>query len=190
MPIKDELLKANRRPRTEWKFDDLAWRRAARGGRSFGNGKQIFQVANCIACHKLDGAGHEFGPDLTKLDPKLTAADILREILEPSAKINEKFQTYTFATESRQGRHRPDPRGDREPGEGDREPAGQDGGRRAQALRDPSEAKSPISIMPKGLLDKLTREEILDLVAYIASGANPKSDLYHQAGHAHGAGGH
>ena len=29
--------------------------------------------------------------------------------------------------------------------------------------------KSPTSIMPKGLLDKLTREEILDLVAYIAA---------------------
>ena len=30
--------------------------------------------------------------------------------------------------------------------------------------------KSPTSIMPKGLLDKLTREEILDLIAYVAAG--------------------
>ena len=34
--------------------------------------------------------------------------------------------------------------------------------------------KSPISIMPKGLLDKLTREEILDLVAYVAAGGDPE----------------
>ena len=31
--------------------------------------------------------------------------------------------------------------------------------------------KSPVSIMPKGLLDKLSRDEILDLVAYIAVAA-------------------
>ena len=31
-------------------------------------------------------------------------------------------------------------------------------------------AVSKTSIMPRGLLDKLTREEILDLVAYVARG--------------------
>jgi hypothetical protein len=32
--------------------------------------------------------------------------------------------------------------------------------------------------MPKGLLDKLTRDEILDLVAYVFSGANPQHPLF------------
>jgi hypothetical protein len=45
-------------------------------------------------------------------------------------------------------------------------------------------AKSPNSIMPKGLLDKLTREEILDLVTYVAAGGDPKSPLF-QGGHDH-----
>jgi hypothetical protein len=45
--------------------------------------------------------------------------------------------------------------------------------------------KSPTSIMPKGLLDRLTREEILDLVAYIAAKADPKHKLF-QGGHDHG----
>ena len=49
-------------------------------------------------------------------------------------------------------------------------------------------AKSPVSIMPKGLLDKLTREEILDLVAYIAAGGDPKHAVF-QGGHASGHGG-
>ena len=47
-----------------------------------------------------------------------------------------------------------------------------------------SRAKSPTSIMPKGLLDKLTHEEILDLVAYVSSGGNEKHPLF-QGGHAH-----
>ncbi len=36
------------------------------------------------------------------------------------------------------------------------------------------QTKSPTSIMPKGLLDKLTREEILDLIAYIAAKGDAK----------------
>jgi len=51
-------------------------------------------------------------------------------------------------------------------------------------------AKSPTSLMPRGLLDKLTREEILDLVAYISSGANSKHAIYASPGHAHGSGNH
>jgi len=42
----------------------------------------------------MNGAGSEFGPDLAKPDPKLKPADILREILEPSLRINEKYQSY------------------------------------------------------------------------------------------------
>ncbi|WP_406694003.1 PVC-type heme-binding CxxCH protein [Singulisphaera sp. Ch08] len=190
LPIKDDLLKSNR-PRKEWKFEDLVSAVAPlASGRSFSNGKQIFQVATCIACHKVDGAGQEFGPDLTKLDSKLTPADILREILEPSAKINEKFQAYTLATES--GKVLTGLILEETPNQLKliENPLA----KTAPVVLKPSEiaerAKSPISIMPKGLLDKLTREEILDLVAYIASRANPKSELYQSGGHDHSAGGH
>jgi hypothetical protein len=39
-------------------------------------------------------------------------------------------------------------------------------------------AKSPKSIMPEGLLSQLTREEILDLVAYVASHGDSRSMLF------------
>ena len=68
------LLK-DRRPRTEWKYEDLASEvELMKPGRNFGNGKAMFKVANCIACHKLDGEGNDFGPDLAKLDLKLKVA--------------------------------------------------------------------------------------------------------------------
>ena len=69
-------------------------------GRIFGNGKAMFKVANCVACHKLDGEGNEFGPDLAKLDPKLKSIDILKDIIEPSFKINEKYQTWVIETKA------------------------------------------------------------------------------------------
>ncbi|MFA9272283.1 MAG: c-type cytochrome [Baekduiaceae bacterium] len=68
--------------------------------RSYTAGKQLFTVANCVGCHKLDNAGKEFGPDLSKLDVKLKPSDILKELLDPSAKINEKYQTNVFELQS------------------------------------------------------------------------------------------
>jgi len=47
--------------------------------------------------------------------------------------------------------------------------------------------KSPSSIMPKGLLDKLTRDEILDLIAYVASRGDMKHKFFQgEHNHAHG----
>ena len=94
LPILDDLLKDNR-PRKEWTYDDLA--SLVEGldrGRSFGNGKQIFEVASCVSCHRMNGIGEQVGPDLTQLDPKMTKLEILRSLLEPSARIDDKYLTH------------------------------------------------------------------------------------------------
>jgi hypothetical protein len=39
--------------------------------------------------------------------------------------------------------------------------------------------------MPKGLVDKLTRDEILDLIAYIYARANRDHELFKPDGHHH-----
>jgi hypothetical protein len=48
--------------------------------------------------------------------------------------------------------------------------------------------KLTTSIMPKGLLDKLTRDEILDLLAYVWGKADPKAKYF--GDHAHDGHGH
>jgi putative heme-binding domain-containing protein len=187
LEIKDALLK-DRRPRTEWKVDDLAGAVAElKNGRSYGNGKQMFQVANCVACHKADGVGTAIGPELARLDPKMFAIDVLKELIDPSLRINEKFQTYVFELESGQVvtglilEETPE---------------------RIKVIENPlvkTEAvvlkpsdiagrhKSSSSIMPKGLLDKLSREEILDLIAYVVARGNPHGPLFEGA-HDHASG--
>jgi putative heme-binding domain-containing protein len=188
LPVADELLKFNR-PRKEWKLEELASAVEHLTGRSFANGKQMFTVANCVACHKFGGVGTEFGPDLTKLDPKQQKPlEILHDVLEPSFRINEKYQTYVFETQAGKVvtgiilEETPDA---------------------VKVIENPlvkaeplvlkkadiaSRQKSPNSIMPKGLLDKLTREEILDLIAYVYASADPKHAVFqgeHHHGHGH-----
>ena len=186
LEIKDDLLK-DRRPRTEWKFEDLAVAiESLEAGRSYGNGKHLFQLANCSACHKLDTVGTPIGPDLTQLDAKWTPVDILKEMLDPSARINEKYQTYILTLES----------GKTLTGLILNESIdGVEVVENPLAKADPvvikpkeiiEREKAAVSIMPKGLLDKLSRDEIFDLVAYVAARGNSKHPLF-QGGHDHGA---
>jgi putative heme-binding domain-containing protein len=184
LPISDELLKTNR-PRTPWKLDQLTVAdEHFSHGRSFENGKRMFQLAGCVACHRLKDVGHEIGPDLTKLDPKLGPNDIIGEILDPSQKINEDFYTYTFVLDS----------GITVSGWIVEEMADS-----VSVVENPTDnltpielekaeieerVKSNVSLMPKGLLDQLTREQVLDLVAFVMSHGNRTSRFYHD-GHRH-----
>jgi putative heme-binding domain-containing protein len=188
LPIADELLKSNR-PRKEWKLDDLASAvEHLEAGRSFANGKQMFQVATCVSCHRLNDVGQEFGPDLAKLDPKTTRLDVLRSVLEPSHKIDDKYRSYLFELDSGKVvtgmvvsetadavKVIENPLANTEP----------------VVLRKSEiveRTKSPSSIMPKGLLDKLSREEILDLLSYVIARGDAKNPLFHLGtdGHHHG----
>ncbi|MFN9984028.1 MAG: hypothetical protein ACK52S_00620, partial [Pirellula sp.] len=51
-----------------------------------------------------------------------------------------------------------------------------------------AQKKSAVSTMPQGLLNKLTKEEILDLMAYVLARGDKKDAAFQ--GHDHGHGGH
>jgi putative heme-binding domain-containing protein len=185
LPIKDDLLK-DRRPRTEWKFDELAPVVREMKGRSFANGKSMFQVATCISCHKMDNVGKEFGPDLTKLDPKIQApVEILRHVLEPSLKIDDKYVTWIFDTKKGQtitGMILEETADEIKIIEN---PLAKADPRILKKSDLEGRNKSPISLMPKGLLDKLSRDEILDLIAYLAAKGQKDHPLFQGEGHEH-----
>ncbi len=170
LEIKDDLLK-DRRPRTDWKLDDLVNDvKTLSSDRNLANGKHLFTVATCVGCHKLDGFGNQFGPDLAKLDPmrfKNMPTDMLKDVIEPSFRIHEKYQTWLFQMASGK------------PITGIILSETKD---EVQVMENPlvspkptilkvadidARKKSDVSVMPKGLLDKLTKEEILDLFAYL-----------------------
>ena len=97
LDIKDDFLKRESRNR-EWKYAELVDDvKKMPMGRSFEVGKELFKVANCVACHKLNGEGNVFGPDIAKLDAKrLTPEVILRSIVEPSHEIEDKYRSQIF----------------------------------------------------------------------------------------------
>ncbi|MFM8706690.1 MAG: HEAT repeat domain-containing protein [Planctomycetia bacterium] len=183
--IKDELLK-DRRPRTEWALADLEGNLVGlEKGRSFVHGRELFRTASCISCHKMGDSGNAFGPELAKLDAKMTPLEIARHILEPSLKIDEKYCSTTVLTDD--GRSITGLVIEETPTElaiVENPVAKADPVRIKKGVID-ERTTSPVSIMPKGLLDKLTRDEVLDLVAYVAARGQESSCLFNPDGCPH-----
>jgi putative heme-binding domain-containing protein len=184
LEMRDEPLKAIGR-NTQWKYDDLiADVKELPHGRSFEVGKKLFTAASCTGCHKLNGEGREFGPDLTKLEKDKHAPEhLLRSLLEPSQEIAEKYRSTTFlldsgkvvtgmivAEDDQQVKVLVDPLAKGEPAVIEKEEIEQ-------------RTISKVSIMPQGLLDKLTREEVLDLFAYLYARGDRKHEIYSEHHH-------
>lgn len=143
-------------------------------GRTPEVGRRVFKDATCLQCHKMNGEGGAVGPDLTEVfkrwKGKGDAPAVLREVLDPSHTIDPKFTLYNIATT-----------------EG-RTISGIVTDQNAETITvvsDPANpkpqviprdnvdelGKSTSSLMPKGLLDRFTRDEVLDLISFLASGS-------------------
>lgn len=60
-------------------------------------GKSVFfenASVSCKNCHRIQNEGKEIGPELTSIGKKLTRAQLLESILEPSKLIDPKYVTY------------------------------------------------------------------------------------------------
>jgi putative membrane-bound dehydrogenase-like protein len=55
--------------------------------------------AQCLVCHRMEGQGSAFAPDLTGIGRRATPEFIVRSILDPSADITEGFVTHYITTE-------------------------------------------------------------------------------------------
>lgn len=141
-------------------------------GRDLVNGKKMFAVATCYKCHRVHRKGGVVGPDLTVAGRRFGTKDLLEAIVEPSKSISDQYEAQKFLMEDgrvvigrvvnlsgSQYHVQPD-------------------------MTDPStlvkinvdeieeSGSSKVSPMPNGLLDTLTEDEILDLLAYMKSTAD------------------
>lgn len=159
----------------DWKIEELSDQVANMKGRSFSNGKKLFATVACFACHQMNEVGGRVGPDLAKLEAKKDRLHVLRSILEPSKEIDKKFQGWVVVTDA----------GKQFTGmkvaENDNSvtlmpnPLGIENCEPIVIPKDEVDIMqpSPISLMPAKLLNTMTLEEILDLIAYIDAKGNP-----------------
>jgi uncharacterized repeat protein (TIGR03806 family) len=122
--------------------------------------------ANCALCHRLNGRGREFGPDLSHIGRTYNRAQLLDNIVYPSKSIAPGFATYLVETTSdlsysgllvREDAH---------------EVVIKDSSLQETRLKRSDVARlqaSKISAMPEGLLQNLTAQEAADLLDFLGS---------------------
>lgn len=54
--------------------------------------------AQCIACHRVEGQGQNVGPSFDAIGSKRTAKELLESIINPSAKVDAKYQSHSVLT--------------------------------------------------------------------------------------------
>jgi putative heme-binding domain-containing protein len=131
----------------------------------------LFTRLTCASCHRLGGEGVDFGPDLgaTFKNYGANPRELLRQILEPSLVISNRYRNVTFLLKD----------GEDVTGVVVKEDAAtvtlQSGPAASliQTLRvaDIQERRPrELSPMPLGLLNTASKEEILDLLAWLEAG--------------------
>ncbi len=131
-------------------------------------GQQIFfgEQAKCSLCHRVGERGTAVGPDLSKIGSNRSTADLLESIVFPSASIVRQYESHLVLTTD----------GQVFSGIITREDANevviqQQVGRPILIRRDEIEQIAPtsVSIMPTGLDEAVSEQDLADLVRWLQS---------------------
>lgn len=126
-------------------------------------GKKVF-VEQCSMCHQVNNEGIDFGPKLSEIGSKLSREGMYMSVLHPNAGIGFGYETFELITK----------KGDTYQGiivsrnETDiimRLPGGLSQSFKTSALK--SVKQLPNSMMPEGLADGMSTQELVDLMEYL-----------------------
>lgn len=137
------------------------------GKADLANGRSVFlspRQGGCAMCHRTEGLGNVAGPNLSTIGSAKTTNYILESLLQPNRSIAPQFECYVLTTSDGQTRtvFQLAERG------GNHTYIGLDGHTFEVQIQDIIKRDHfPLSIMPEGLVAKLTDEEVRDLVAWL-----------------------
>jgi putative heme-binding domain-containing protein len=138
---------------------------ALQGG-DVGRGQGVFNSAKaaCYSCHAIGYMGGKVGPDLTRIGQVRSERDLLEAIVFPSASFPRGYEPVTIRTRSGEvhgGVLRSDLAEEVVLATGD-------GAERRIPRRDVVDMQpGTVSLMPQGLDEQLTRQELADLLAFL-----------------------
>jgi putative heme-binding domain-containing protein len=167
-PLKAALMKAGgvtgRRELTPALLKELVAQVASQGSAS--RGEAIFRRADlsCLKCHAIGGAGGRVGPDIASIGGSAQVDYLIESLLVPNKKVKEGYNTIIAVTDKGRSFSGVKVRQtntslilrDAE----DREIS--------VALKSIDEQVNGASLMPAGLIDKLTQSELVDLVRFLS----------------------
>ena len=157
---------------TEWKTEDLsAGLSKLDSGRNIAGGKDSFTKLACASCHKLGAEGVNYGPELTDvfLRYQNRPLEVLRQIIEPSLVVSNRYRGFDFELKNSDELSGMIVKEEGELLTVQTGPAAS----LIQTLKKAdikTQKPQKSSLMPQGLLNSLSGDEILDLLAFIKAG--------------------
>ncbi len=129
-------------------------------------GHKIFTKGKCVQCHRFDKEGETIGPDLTSVRRRFQRKEIIESLVHPSQVISDQYRMVQVVTV------------DGLVHVGMPVPGNENSDKLVLLLSDATKLEIPktkieenmpskISVMPVGLLDELSLEEIADLFAFL-----------------------
>ncbi|NNE93923.1 MAG: c-type cytochrome [Verrucomicrobiales bacterium] len=146
--------------------------------RDFENGRKMFGAGTCFACHRFKQQGGAIGPDLTAVAGKFSPRDLLESITDPNKEISDQYGSMIFTMN------------DGSVVSGRIMNLSGDSITVNTNMQDPSATTkvdrkllrkmedSKVSMMPPGLLNTMSKDDILDLLAYLLSGGEADDPMF------------
>ncbi len=166
-------------PGRQWSTEDVLKELAAGiAGRDFENGERTYAAATCIVCHRVRENGGTVGPRLLGLGARFTLRDIVETLVEPNKAVSDQYQMVQVV--KRDGTVEVGRVSFRESGTYHLMPDMMTPRRIVTVRPDEILEVTPLetSPMPSGLLDRLSRDEVLDLLAYLVASGDPEHAVF------------
>jgi putative heme-binding domain-containing protein len=145
------------------RIDDLA---GAVAGGDIRRGQQVFnsEKTGCVTCHAIGYIGGKVGPDLTRIGQVRTERDLLEAVVFPSASFARSYEPVMVVLKTgaiHSGVLKSEERNEVVLATGPADDL-------RVARSEIAEIRpSPVSLMPPGYGDQLTRQELADLIAFL-----------------------
>lgn len=168
-PLIDALTKAGKLNATKWEATPVVMKDLLEGVAKEGNaarGELVYRrkELNCLKCHGIGGSGGQIGPDMTSIGASAQPDYLIESLLLPSKAIKENYNTTVVSTVD----------GKVLTGIKQRENKDELVLRDAEGkditipIKDIEGRADGKSLMPEGLVDGLTRGELVDLVRFLS----------------------
>ncbi|WP_075086958.1 c-type cytochrome [Verrucomicrobium spinosum] len=132
-------------------------------------GREVFfhpRLGGCVLCHRIDGVGSPAGPNLSTIGATKSPDYILESLLQPSRNVPPLYESYNLTTSDGKARtaFQLMERGNVHTY------VGLDGRSFDVKIEEITKREHlPVSIMPEGMVARLSDAQIRDLVEYLKS---------------------
>ncbi|MCB1210750.1 MAG: c-type cytochrome, partial [Verrucomicrobiales bacterium] len=133
------------------------------------HGREVFlspRLGGCAVCHRVDGLGSGAGPELTHIGAIAEVRAIVESLLQPNANVSPQYESYSITLKDAEPKvvFELSERG------GNHQYIDLAGNILDVKIEDlVKRERLPVSIMPEGLVMRLTDAEVRDLVVFLAS---------------------